>query len=372
MHARHEGRERRGARVERRLVARPDLGDEVFERRLDARLALAELPGVRGLQLLGEATVRLGVGAEEVLVVAARDGELDALAVGLVGAARRAARRGPALAVGGLGRDLVRARRGVAQREQRLFTLIVRRRELGLLVRRHRRRRLAGGRLLVGELANLLFLAAHLLVLHVGRRRRGHVLSLAVLLEVRLLGARLLGDAVVLLGEELGVRRRRNVLVVLDVDHLHVVVPLGRRRPRRLGHGRHRRRDDLGLGLRRVLLREGHLLGLLLGRLLRVGLELLEDVLVLIGRLEGRQAGGQLLLGDALEPDVDLLGPLRLFARGPHEREHAERRQRGRVEEQGEQRSAAEVTAPAVRRGWGGRHRETPKPSTHDRGRPYI
>src|SRR5262249_45940789 len=152
-------------------------------------------------------------------------------------------------------------------------------------------------RLLVSQLGDLVLLGADLLVLAIRRRRR-RALALLVPLEVRLRGARLLGDAVVLLGQELRVGRRRDVLLVLDVHPLLVVLALRRRGRLLLRHGRHRRRDDLGLGLgfRLLLLELGQLLllvlrRLLLGRLLGLRSQLLQRRGI-AGRLQRRQVLG--------------------------------------------------------------------------------
>src|SRR6185312_16671568 len=122
-----------------------------------------------------------------------------------------------------------------------------RRRDPRVLVGRHVRRLTPQQRLLILELRELFFLGAGVVVLSLRRRAR-RLLPLLVLQQVRVFGARLVLDAVVLLGQELRVGRRRDLLVGVHVDHLLVRLPLGRRRWRRRRHGRQRRHHHLGSG----------------------------------------------------------------------------------------------------------------------------
>src|SRR6185312_15931132 len=367
VHARDVGRERRRARVEGGLVPRVNLGDEVLDGRTHARQLLLELPLPRRLGLLGQAPLGVGRRAEQVLVVLARQRQLHLLAVGdlrrvaLVPAVGPRRQRNLAVRgvrqrqVGGLGRQLVMLGRRVAQREQRLADLLVvvgRRRDLRVLVGRHVRRLTPQQRLLILELRELFFLGAGVVVLSLRRRAR-RLLPLLVLQQVRVFGARLLLDAVVLLGQELRVGRRRDLLVGVHVDHLLVRLPLGRRRWRRRRHGRQRRHHHLGLRLlrlRRLLLGLGfELLDLLLvdlGLLLRL-LRLLGSGQRLRGRIDGRQVVRQRGLVGGLERDVHLLGALALFPSAVHPGRDHQRGDGVEVQQQRNQRAAREMTARA-------------------------
>jgi hypothetical protein len=102
-------------------------------------------------------------------------------------------------------------------------------------MRRHLGRRAAALRLHLLVARDLALRLAGLLLLAVGLGR-GRGVALHLLLEVGVLGARLFLGAVVLLGQVLGVRRRFDLLVVVEVHHLLVLLLLLRLGGRRLLH----------------------------------------------------------------------------------------------------------------------------------------
>jgi hypothetical protein len=216
-------------------------------------------------------------------------------------------------------------------------------------VRCHVRRAPSQLRLLLFELRDLRLVAADLLVvaLRLGRRL---ALPLLRLDHVGVLGARLHLGAVVLLRQEFRVGRRRDILVVVEIDQLLVPLPLRRRWG---GHRRHGRGDHLRLGLLflgrvRLLQRVGlgnlHQLGTLLvrlGRLLSLGFQRLGR------RLDGGQIGRQLRLIGRLKRDVDLLRALGLLAAAVDPGRDHHRRDDVEMQQQGDQRAARKISACA-------------------------
>ena len=335
------------------------------------------LPTLLRLHLLRQPALGLGVGAEQVLVVVARDGELDLLAAWPWSARLScAARRRAALAQVAVG-----ARAAATDRPSRASPRAARRRDRAapaatslapvVLLTTARASRAASPRapclparrLLVVELADLLLLVADLLVLRdrtapTRARPRPCCSSRGSCRVAR----RLLGDAVVLLRPGTSRRAAAGRPCRCRGRPSSVVVPLGRRRLRRLGHRRHRRqrrsRARASAWARpssRAASRARLLLRLLLSSSPRASASRAPSS-SFFGRLERGQVGRQLRRRrrsrSRRRPLRRAAPPRATATRTPGRR--CGDQERG-VKQQRVQRSTAEMTALSGSHGWGHR-----------------
>ena len=366
VHARDVGGERRRPGVERGLVAGPHLGDEVLQRGLHAGRPLLELAGLRRLLLLGQLAIRGDVGTEQVLVVLGGKRQLDPLVLGQV-RRRRSCCRAPrataaatrrrlrAAARGRRSRASARAAwRGIAQRQQGLSAAVraVLADTSGFTCGVTSGALRPSSDFCSSSCAICSFSPPTLLVGAI-RLVGGGLVALLGLHQVRVGGAGLHLGAVVLLRQVLRVGRRRDVLVVVEIDHL--LVRLGRRRRWWRRHRSDGGATTSGSGFSffgsaapafssvgRLGSSPASFYRFFRASLLGVRLQRLRR------RLDGRQVGRQRGLIGLLERDVDLLGALRLLAPTIDPGRHHDRRDDVEVGQQRDQRAAREIPRARV------------------------
>jgi hypothetical protein len=331
VHASDEGGEGGGPGVQLGLVPRPHLGQEVLQRRLNLGHAIGEAPLLLGLLLGGEGHRRLGVIAEQVLILLGAQAQAAPAALSggpghvfhalqvLLGHGPHPFRIAGQGGVHRLRTDLVLALGCLAHGQQRLAVVAVRGGQALLLVRGDLRGLPAELGLAILELGDLVLLVTDLLILTIGRRGGG--LTLLFLLQVGAVGPGLLLHPVVLLRQVLGLGRRLLLLVDREVDALllgSLLLRLGWRR------GGGRRLLRLGrrwwLGLHRLLRPQGQ-------RLLGGGRRRWHV-------LDGGQVRGQIRRVDLLEGQLDLLLALLLLAPAQQEGQGDQREQQPAVNEQ--------------------------------------